>query len=154
MEIKEAKNTDANRISYLIRTSIDKNPNMYSQKQIDIWKRHNTPSKIKKQLNDRVIFCALKGNKLIGTISIKDNTIHGFYISYSSRNKGIGTILLNHLEQYAITKKVKKLSLMSTPSAINFYKNKGYLANKETTVTLDNVEYIEVEMTKTLLIKQ
>jgi putative acetyltransferase len=150
MEIRDAKKEDARRISYLIHQSTDSNPNDYSKEQIEAWKKYNTPSKIKKQLMDRKIFCAFENGKLVGTIALKENTILGFYVSHSIRGKGIGTKLLSHLEEYARKNKISKLNLTSTPSAFNFYQNKGYKPQKEIVLAIYGVDYPEVEMEKDL----
>ena len=126
MEIREATINDVRRVSYLINKSTSKNPNNYTRKQLTTWKKHNTPSKIKKQLNDRIIFCAFSNNRLIGTIGLKDNFVVGFYVSHTIRHQGIGSKLLQHTESYSLNKNINKLYLESTPSAIKFYKSKGF----------------------------
>lgn len=151
MTIKIATEKDVNRISYLIRKVTDINPNKYSKNQIKAWKQYNTPSKIKKQLKDRVIFCAFEDNRLLGTIALKANYILGFYVSQSIKKRGIGTKLLTHAEAYAENKSIKKLYLTSTPSALEFYKNRGYNAKRMLTLSIFGVDYPEVEMEKCLI---
>ena len=136
MIIKKATNDDINNISRLIIEVTDKNPNQYSTEQIIAWKKYNTPSKIRKQMNDRLIFCAIKDNKLIGTIALKEDFILGFYVNYSVRKMGIGTKLLDYLERYAFANNIKKLRLTSTPSALDFYKNKGYKIKEKVVLTI------------------
>ena len=86
MIIRKAINEDVNDISNLIQKMTEKNPNNYSIEQITAWKRYNTPSEIKKQMDDRLIFCAIKDNELIGTIALKKDFILGFYVSYSMKS--------------------------------------------------------------------
>ena len=105
------------------------------------------------QLIDRKIFCAFENNKLAGTIALQRNLILGFYVSHSIRGKGIGTKLLRHLEVYASKNEIKKLFLTSTPSAFQFYQNKGYTAKKEVTLTIYGIDYLEMEMEKELFIE-
>ncbi|MEM6321441.1 MAG: GNAT family N-acetyltransferase [Bacteroidota bacterium] len=150
MNIRQAKNEDARRISYLIHKNTDANPNDYTIEQIKAWKKYTTPANISKQLMDRKIFCAFENGKLIGTIALKENYILGFYVNPTVRGKGIGSKLLNHLEDYASTNGVKKLYLTSTPSAFPFYQNKGYTKKEEVIVTIYDVDFREVEMEKAL----
>ncbi len=150
MKIKLATEKDAKRISYLIHKSTDANPNQYTKKQIAAWKKYTTPSKIKRQINDRLIFCAFKNNKLIGTVALQGNFVVGFYVGYSIRKSGIGTKLLNHLEEYAKQNKIKKLYLTSTPSAFEFYKKRGFTAKRKVIIEIFGVDYEEVEMEKVL----
>ena len=150
MIIRKAVNKDIDGISDLIQKVTDNNPNNYSLEQIVAWKKYNTPSEIKKQLNDRVIFCAIKDNKLIGTIALKENFILGFYVNYSIRKIGIGTKILDYLEEYAFSNNIKKLKLTSTPSAFEFYKKRGYEIKEKVTLSIYGVDYPEVEMEKIL----
>lgn len=150
MTIRRARSEDAKRISYLIQKNTDRNPNDYSKEQIIAWKKYNTPSQIKKQLENRVVFCAFKNDRLIGTIALKDNFVLGFYVSYTARGTGIGTELLDYLEKYAIGEDVKKLKLISTPSAFKFYKKRGYKSIKNVISSVFGVEYTEVEMEKNI----
>lgn len=150
MKIQEATIHDARRISYLISKSTNSNPNDYSKAQIEVWKKYNTPSRIKSQLQDRKIFCAFKNNKLIGTIALKDEEVHGFYVSFSLRKKGIGSKLLTYIERYAKQNNIKSLYLTSTPSALKFYQSKGYQQKKEVNVAIFGVNFPEVIMEKEL----
>jgi len=151
MEIRKATEKDVNRISYLVRKSTDKNPNNYSKEQIKAWKKYNTPSKIKDQLNQRIVFCAFEKNKLIGTIALKDDYILGFYVCYTQIKKGIGTKLLTFIETYALKKNVKKLYLTSTPSALSFYKKNDYILTKNVISSILGIDYSEIEMEKNMI---
>jgi GNAT superfamily N-acetyltransferase len=113
-------------------------------------KKYNTQPEIKKQLNDRVIFCAIQDNQLIGTIALKENFILGFYVNYAIRKIGIGTKLLDYLEEYAFRNNIKKLKLTSTPSAFEFYKKRGYKIKDKVILSIYGVDYPEVEMEKIL----
>lgn len=148
MIIRKATSKDANQISNLIQKVTDKNPNNYSTEQIIAWKKYNTPSEINKQLNDRIVFCAFNERELIGTIALKENFILGFYVNHSIRKTGIGTKLLDYLEKYASNNKIKLLKLTSTPSAFEFYKNRGYQTKEEVVLTIYGIDYLEKEMEK------
>jgi GNAT superfamily N-acetyltransferase len=115
------------------------------------WKKYNTPSKIKNQLNKRIVFCAFEKNKLIGTIALKDDYILGFYVSYTHIKKGIGTILLSYIEKYALKKNIRKLHLTSTPSAFYFYKKKEYRLTKNIISSIHGIDYSEIEMEKDMV---
>lgn len=150
MEIKDASIKDIRRISYLIHKNTDSNPNNYSKEQIKAWKKYNTPAQIGKQLKDRKVFCAFQKEKLVGTIALKENFISGFYVSHSIRGKGIGSKLINHLEDFARKNKIKKLYLTSTPSAFKFYLNKEYLTVEKVKLTIYGIDYLETKMEKEL----
>lgn len=151
MKIRKANLKDAERISHLISKTTEKvKENNYSKKQITAWKKANTPGEIKKQLKDRIIFCALENKKLLGTIALKKNEILGFYINYAYRGKGTGSKLLNRLEKYAKRKGVKKLILTSTPSACSFYRKKGYKTKGKVVLNIEGADFPETKMEKQL----
>ena len=149
--IRKATHNDSKKISYLIQKNTEANPNNYNQEQLVTWKKYNTPSRIKKQLTEREIFCAFENEKLVGTIGLLNNEIVGFYISPSKRGQGIGTKLFDFIENQAKQKGYKTLLLTSTPSAVKFYQNKGFQQTKTVIVTIDGVDYQEYNMIKTLV---
>ncbi len=151
MEIRRATQTDAEAISNLIRLSTLHNPNQYSFAQQNAWINYNTLYKTEKFLLDRIIYCAFENGKLIGTIALKKDEVLGFYVNHQIRNKGIGTALLTHLETEAIGRGIRRLRLTSTPSAEDFYRRKGFRPLKEIVVTIDGVDFPELEMDKILV---
>ncbi len=52
--------------------------------------------------------------------------IGGLFIKSSEIGKGIGTQLMDFIENYALSKRLKQVRLYSTKFAFNFYKNRGY----------------------------
>ena len=151
MEIRIATPNDAKRISYLIQKNTERVlENGYSQAQIGVWKRFNTPSGIRQQMEKRTIFCAFQNQKLVGTIGLQENEVVGLYVSYSQRKKGIGGILLDYLERYARNQKIEKITLTATPSARHFYEKRGFIPFKPVVVNINDVDFFETEMYKKL----
>jgi len=149
MLIRRATQKDAKRISYLIQKNTENfKGNNYSKKQIKTWKAANTPTAIKHQLNERIIFCAFENKRLVGTIGLKENEVVGLYVSYTKIGKGIGKELLHHLVAYAKKKGIKKLQLTSTPSANSFYQSNGFSPQGSVIVTINGVDFQETKMTK------
>lgn len=151
MTIRQANKNDARRISYLIqKNTVNVTKNNYSAEQIDVWKAANTTTAIKGKLNERIIFCAFENEKLIGTIGLQGNEVVGLYVSYNKVGKGIGTKLLNHLEEYAKKNRIETLELTSTPSANLFYRRNGYIAKEPIIISVNGVDFLETKMTKML----
>jgi GNAT superfamily N-acetyltransferase len=65
-------------------------------------------------------------NILVGTVELKNNKIQGLFIKSSEIGKGFGTKLMDFIENYARSKKVKQVRLYSTKFAVDFYKKRGY----------------------------
>ena len=150
LKIRKAILKDCQQISKLIQLNTDSNPNEYTEVQKKAWKKYNTPKRISEQLTEKNIYCAFLKDELVGTIAIKDIELSGFYSSFKIRNKGIGTRLLQFIEQIAIQKGTKKLYLIATPSAVSFYKKRGFTLLKEITTTFYGIDYQEFEMQKKL----
>lgn len=150
MIIKKASLHDISEISDLICESADYNPNHYDSQQLLAWKAYNTPSEIKTQLYHRTIFCAYD-DKLIGTIGLEDNMIVGFYTRFQLRGKGIGTVLLQYIEQYATSNGIEEVTLTATPSAYKFYKRRGFQKIKEVITLINGEQFPETFMKKYLL---
>lgn len=151
MQIRKAKLSDAQRISYLIRKNADKVLALdYSKVQLIAWKNSNTLKAIANQLKQREIFCAFENDRLVGTIGLRENEVLGLYVSYSRRGKGIGKKLLNHLEEYAKKNGITALKLTSTPSANTFYQRNGYVPQGSVIVNVNGVNFKETKMTKNI----
>ena len=149
MLIRQAKINDARRISYLIRRNTEMViENLYTSKQVEVWKSANVPKAIRENIKERTIFCAIQNNKLIVTIGLYENEVVGLYVSYSKRGKGIGQKLLNHLEAHAKNIFISELALTSTPSAISFYLKNGFVSDKYVSVYVNGVAFKELRMTK------
>lgn len=102
LKIRKATQKDAHQIGELIQRNIESNPNDYSEIQKEAWKKYNTPKRITEQLNEKTIYCAFLKDKLVGTIAISKNELSGFYTDFKSRNFGVGTSLLQFIEQIAV----------------------------------------------------
>lgn len=151
MIIREATSKDIKRLSYLIRKNIENvHENRYSPIQISTWSAQNLPHKLKEKLKIRKTFCAFEHNKMMGTISIEENLVCGMYVSYSQRGRGIGQMLLHHIEKYASKAGIKELILTASPNGYGFYLKNGYKPNGPVTIEFEGIPYPETNMKKTL----
>lgn len=151
MEIRKATIKDCRNISRLIQQNITYNPNNYTPAQLLAWKKYNTPKRITQQLTHKTIFCAFIHHKLVATIAIKNNELSGFYVRFSKRNLGIGSKLFNFVINFAKEQHIEKLKLVATPSAVEFYKKKGFILRQKVVTTFFGIDYDEFKMEKSLL---
>ena len=145
-----ASEIDIENISALIIESTFQNPNNYTEEQKKAWITYNSVVRIKSFLTDRQIICLYQENELLGTVSLKNDEIFGFYVNHKSRGKGFGTMLLKKAEELAFENGVFKIHLSSTPSAFGFYKKHGFKANGNIVVTILGVDFEETAMHKFL----
>lgn len=150
--IREAKISDANQISKIIKENVEfVRENNYSKEESDVWKGANNPKKIKKDIKTKKIFILIENKKIIGTIGLNKNEVCGFYMDYHLRGTGEGTKLFNFIENYAKKKKIKKLILSASPSALNYYKKRGFIEKGPNKYRVNSeISLLETLMEKTL----
>lgn len=127
MKIRKATKKDARKISSLRRKTLREiNKNDYPKVFHDTLINKNSSKEIIKKMKKGDMFCAWRGDALLGTIELRDDKISGLYIKTSEIGRGLGTKLMDFIEDYARSKKIKKVRLYSTKFAFNFYKKRGY----------------------------
>lgn len=127
MKIRKATEKDVSEISRLIRTTLKKiNYKDYPKEVINFLIEKNFPANIRRRLKEREVFCLINNGKILGTINFEGDKIGGLYIKSSEIGKGIGTKLMNFIENYAKKKGLKKVRLYPTKTAYKFYINRGY----------------------------
>ncbi|GED60510.1 GNAT family N-acetyltransferase [Brevibacillus formosus] len=96
---------------------------------------------ITKKTKDMIFVCE-QNNEVIGYIHgspyellFSDSLVNvlGFVVKEKDRNQGVGTILIEQLEQWAKTNGFSGMKLLSHPSRIHahrFYERRGYLYQK------------------------
>ena len=102
LQIRQATSVDAQKLSELI----DKNAQLllkphYSALQLEIFLRYYSTQAMLEKLQRQIIFCAEINHQLVGTIALEGDFVVGFYTEVSSINQGIGSALLDYLENYA-----------------------------------------------------
>lgn len=101
-------------------------------------------SKTKDRCNEGVTFIALDGSSIIGTITINHQenscnipwyekngitSFHQFGVHPNYQSKGVGSLLLNAIEDYARGNNISELAFDTSENAIeliNYYKKRGY----------------------------
>ena len=152
IRIRKAKIEDTKKISRLIRNTILKiNSKHYPQKQMQFELSCYTPSKIKEYLEEKIIFCLLKEDKIIGVsmLNLNDRTIESLYLNPKFIGKGLGKKMLSYLECFAKKKNIDEITLYPTEYALNFYKNAGYKIKRKFKGT-SNGGYPVIDMRKKL----
>jgi GNAT superfamily N-acetyltransferase len=122
----------------------------YSRDQLAAWKRYNTPGRVRQRMAERKTFCAFLAGRLCATGAVQGTELVGLYVSPSSRGKGIGRLLLAHLERFAATQGIAVLHLTSTPSALDFYLQNGWRAKQTVVLSILGVDFEETVMSKPL----
>ncbi|MBM3234546.1 GNAT family N-acetyltransferase [Candidatus Pacearchaeota archaeon] len=151
MIIRKATRRDARKISLLRRKTLREiNKNDYPKKMLDCLINRNSTKNILQIMRERAMFCAWQGRVLIGTVDLKGDKIGGLFIKGSEIGKGIGTQLMDFIEDYARKNKIKKVKLYSTNFAVKFYKKRGYKITSRPEWIIGNVKSKDTVMEKKL----
>jgi GNAT superfamily N-acetyltransferase len=133
IRILGAKKEDARRIGLLRRRTL-KEVNKYDYPKVflDFLINKYSTKNIIHRMGEMEMFCAWDGKTLVGTIDLektadsKRNKVKGLFVKSSDVGKGVGTQLMDFIENYARSKGIRKIRLYSTKFAFNFYKKRGY----------------------------
>ena len=131
--IRKFQKKDAQELSNLIcKTLREINSKDYSKEIIDKMCVHFSPESIAEIANTREVFVALDGSSIVGTAGLKDDIILSVFVASHLQGKGVGTKLMEHIENIAHQKGYKKVKLPSSITSVEFYKKLGYKKVDET----------------------
>jgi putative acetyltransferase len=91
-----------------------------------------TAAKVIEKMGERNVFAAELGIDLAGTISLGISTppkltkLHSLFVDPAVQGRGIGKLLVDHLETHAILQGIGELWLSSSIGAKAFYERLGY----------------------------
>ena len=125
IHIRQSKPEDLPEILQLQADSL-RTLSSYNSTQIESLVRSQ---KISKFQFSETIFVAEYENKIVGFtyfISLWDFSLGGMFVHPSFMRRGIGTKLLNTIEQIAIEKKFRVIKVTSSLPSVDFYKANGY----------------------------
>jgi len=119
--------TDVEKVSRLIRDTLkDINSKDYSARVIHNLYDYYSPMAILEMSQKRLIFVAIKDNRIVGTVSLKDNFILTLFVDSTKLHQGIGTLLMKHVELHARQQGHLSVKVLSSVTAYPFYQQLGY----------------------------
>jgi putative acetyltransferase len=148
---RKAKLSDAKELSE-IRRGVFGNitGENYNKKLIAILSEDYSPEKLKKKIKKYPTFCLIKGKEIIGSVSLQGSEVKGVFVKSSHVRKGIGTKLMDFIENYARKKGLKKLHLWSAEKAKGFYEKLGYALVKKVKKNYKGARNVNYVMEKPL----
>lgn len=135
-KVREIQETDYRDI-YLLNQDFNSNLQEFSEEKvrekIEIITK-NTRDIIFVYEQDTVVIGYIHGSPYELLFSNSLVNVLGFVVKESYRNQGIGTILINHLEQWGKDNGYSGIKLLSHPSRIHahrFYERRNYMFTKD-----------------------
>ncbi|MBA4145152.1 MAG: hypothetical protein C0523_05270 [Cytophaga sp.] len=152
IEIRKAVDHDADRLSQLIRENAEAllRPH-YNEKQWSVFMKYYSPEQLRQKISEQDVFCAERDGKIVGTIALDADFVVGFYTRLHDLNKGIGKIMMKHLEEFALQKGLTEIQLAASPEGLTFYHKNGWTKIKEIVMEHYGVGFEETLMRKRLI---
>ena len=135
MKIRAATSEDIPALCGLIERSIRQlNAKEHSPEAMELVCALFTEDRLHRDLQRRDMFILENHELLIGTISLGDGKLHSLFVEPDQARKGYGSQLVSHIEDFAHSRNLQKLSLNVSLTAIPFHEKLGYLKLNEVRV--------------------
>ncbi len=149
--VRKAETKDAASISKLVLENAKATLfEYYSPEQWNVFVKYYDEAAVGKKLETHTFFCAELNHEMAGVIGLDRNWVVGFYTKATLLKRGIGTLLMNHLEAYARENGISRLKLASSPVGLEYYYKKGWTKIKEAKLKYLGVTFDETLMEKIL----
>lgn len=147
IEIRRAVKNDAQAIATVVKESILSTfPEVYPEDHINhtIW-MYRTEA-VETFIDERDFFIAVEDEQIVGSVCLKEKNhfMTGLYVHPSYMRKGIGKLLVEYIESFAIQAGYDDITLWSTVIAADFYDNLGYMKVRDI-VEDGYVKYVEMK---------
>lgn len=151
MKFRKARLSDAKELSKLRRGVFGKiKGEEYLPTFVKALSDANSPKDIRLKIKSYDIFCLLDKKQIIGMVGLNGAEIKGVFVKVSHVRKGIGTKLMNFIEEHARKKGLKKVYLWSAEKANGFYKKRGYKFIKKVAKPYHGIKNVNFVMEKKL----
>ena len=127
LTIRKFTPNDAKPVSNLTRKTLNEvNSKDYPQEVIQFLCENYSPQKIVEKSQTRLLYIAEDNDRIVGTVSLKDNIILAMFVDPMFHHQGIGTQLMQRVETVAREKGYCVVNVPSSVTAYEFYKRRGY----------------------------
>ena len=139
-------------VALFYNTVHEVNTSDYDKEQLDAW----APSKIDidrwcAPLSSSYSLVYVDASHIIGFGNMTDEgVLDRLYVDYQHQGEGIGSLLLDKLENYAASQGIKTISAHVSITARHFFERHGYNIKKEQIVERNNIQLTNYLMEKNL----
>jgi len=118
IDIRRFKRENAEEVSYLIRKALTEvNSKDYSQELIQFLCKNYSPERIVEESSNLLMCIAIENERILGTISLKNNVILGLFVNPKFHDKGFGTKLMDFVEAIVRKRNYKSVIVPSSTTA-------------------------------------
>ena len=151
--IRRGYPNDAEQASQLFYDTVNEiNSRDYSPEQIEAWAPDNMDAKRwSKSLAEKTVFVAEQGGEILGFAELEpDGHIDRFYCHSKHQSCGIGTSLMNEIENTARANEISRLYTEASITARPFFERRGFETLAERQVEIRGVALTNFAMQKIL----
>lgn len=147
IKIRPAHLHDGKQIGLLIYDTVHTiNRNDYDQQQVEAWAPNPT---IYSTYEESFAYVADLNDVILGFGNLTSTGyLHRFYIHKDFQGQGIGSLLLEALENKAQVLGLKEITTEASITAKPFFLAKGWLVQEKQTIALRNVSFTNYKMSK------
>lgn len=148
IHIRPYRSKDADAVSQIIRTTMRvSNSADYPIEKLQPLIDYFTPAKVAQINRTRACLVVEKDEKLLATGGLEENEIVTFFVLPEYQGRGIGSVLLQKLEESARAQGIAALKLDASLTGTPFYESQGF---RQTGEVLDGTAGPQVSMRKQL----
>lgn len=129
--IKRAETSDAAHVREILQSSFMEYAKATGVNKVEAL--NETVSDIEKEIKEKVVYIAVIDNVIVGTVRVDitgvEAYISRFAVSTEHRNIGIGKALMNLVDKYLTSEKIKSVSLHTASKysdLMRFYYGRGF----------------------------
>jgi GNAT superfamily N-acetyltransferase len=139
VQIRRFRQVDLPAVKELIDNTIDIcYPADYPKEAVQYFKQYHCDENIIKGAAKGWTIVLEKNNRIIGTGTIIDNHILRVFVNPKFQKQGLGKLIMNKLEDKAISSGANKVNLDASLPSKKFYDSLGYKTREKTYVKLEN----------------
>jgi predicted N-acetyltransferase YhbS len=152
MLIRHMTPADAEAVSALIDRGYDQVlAHYHSPELIRRFREHTTPESLREQLSRKDVYVVEDGGRIVATGGVgqwddekggPDRRVTNLFVAVDLIGRGIGRMLLDHLETLACGEGATSLHALSSRSAVSFYQRAGFLLDDPQPATAGEITWM------------
>ncbi|NJD04815.1 MAG: GNAT family N-acetyltransferase [Ruminiclostridium sp.] len=155
MIVRKIKEQDIESVSSLMARNFDEIMSRYHSKHIiEKFKNHNTPEKVRTQMQWKEIFVVEEDNEIIATGALANfgdmenpkYSVSNFFVKPELHNRGIGKLLFRKILDTAKGKGAEVLHVPSSRNAVAFYEKIKFVQDEILNDTEDEITWMTMKV--------
>lgn len=146
--IRNAERKDLERVLYIVHKTIaDVYPAYYPTGVVEFFIQHHSNNAIKDDIEKKRVFVLVIDDEIIGTVTIKEDSINRLFVLPNLQGKGFGGILMDFAEQFAF-ENYKVVQVDASFSAKAMYLKRGYIDVEYHCIKTDSGQFLCYDVMK------